>query len=273
MRLELPGEGKTREKSVSYGSLSLQLFSSFEVSRDGVAFNGRVGGKARQLLKILAANNGRSIPRDELIETLWPESDPTTGANSLKVTAHNLRSALEPDRPIGLPGTFVIAQDRTYRLDPDADIWIDVDAFQRHAHQGHALDARGETGPAKHYYEQAEALYAGDYLEDDVYEDWTIVRREQLKDLYLEILGRLALMSFRGEAHHAAIRYCHKIVTADPCREDAYQMLMQSHGALNQPARAGAWYAVCRTKLMREVGSGPSEETVLAVEKLFHQVA
>ena len=40
--------------------------------------------------------------------------------------------------------------------------------------------------------------------------------------------------------HHAD-----KIVLADPCREDAYRMLMSSHAALNQYARAGAWYAVC----------------------------
>jgi Bacterial transcriptional activator domain len=58
-------------------------------------------------------------------------------------------------------------------------------------------------------------------------------------------------------------------VLADSCREDAYRLLIQSHAALNQIARAGAWYAVCRATLRREVSAVPSNETVGLFESLF----
>lgn len=250
-------------------SLSLYMLSSFEVVRDGKLVNGGLGGKARQLLKILAANRRKCLPRDLLIELIWPDSDPTAAAISLKVAAHNLRNGLEPVKRNGNTGRWIIAENGTYRLNPDADIWIDTEAFREHYEAGRSLQSAGQLVEARREFEKAETLYRGDYLEEDMYEDWTVVPREELRDLYLDVLGRLAQLARAEELHADVIRYCHKIVLADPCREDAYQMLMYSHGALGQLARAGSWYAVCRVALNREVGVAPSPDTVALFEGLF----
>ena len=250
-------------------SLSLRMLSSFQVYRNGERLNGTLVGRARQLLKILAANNRKCVPREVLIETIWPDSDPSTAAISLKVAAHNLRGALDPDKKTGSPGNWVIAENGTYRLNPEAEVWIDTEVFHELCRVGRRLEASGDLTAARLKYEEAESLYAGDYLEEDIYEDWTVIRREQLRDLHLNVLGRLAELACHDGLHADVIRYCHKIVLADPCREDAYRMLMQSHGALNQLARAGAWYAVCRVLLQREVGVTPSAETTSVFERLF----
>ncbi len=248
--------------------LSVFMLSSFSVALDGHPINGRLG-KSGQLLKILAANYRRCVSKDALIEMLWPDGDPRTGAISLKVAAHKLRITLDPDKENGDEGTWIVAQDGTYRLNPAADIWIDTEAFREHYERGRALESQRQLADARNEFEQAEALYRSDYLEEDLYDEWTVVRREELRDLYLDSLQRLAHLALKDQAHADVIRYCHKIVLADPCREDAYRMLMRSHGALNQFARAGAWYAVCRMKLQREVDVPPSPETVEAFESLF----
>ena len=245
------------------------MLSSFSVAVNGVTLQRALGAKGTPLLKILAAHRRRPIARDALIEMLWPGSDPAAGATSLKVATHNLRRVLEPDKPAGSPGMWILFENGTYRLNPDADIWIDIECLERRARDGVALEAAGEPARARAEYETAEALYAGDFLEEDIYEDWTIIRREQLRDVYLEILGRLAALSRRQRDHAAVIKYCHKIIDADPCREDAYRMLMEAHASLNQHARAGAWYAVCRTMLLREVGMPPMPETVQLFDSLF----
>jgi LuxR family maltose regulon positive regulatory protein len=245
------------------------MLSMFQVSLDGETVNGRLGGKARHLLKILAANRQKCLPRDLIIDMMWPDSDPDSAGTSLKVTAHNLRSALEPERGNGSPSRWVIAESGTYRLNPDADIRIDVEEFRDLCGLGRALETSGDLAGARRTLDRAESLYTGDYLEEDIYEDWTIVVREELRDLYLYVLGRLSELALREGAHEEVIRYCHKIISADPCREDAYRLLMRSHGALNQIARAGAWYAVCRSVLQREVGVPLSTETVEEFERLF----
>jgi DNA-binding SARP family transcriptional activator len=249
--------------------LELYFLSSFRAIRAGAPITSHLTGKPRQFLKLLGANGRRHVPKDALIEMLWPEGHPGAGATSLKVVAHKLRTALEPEKETGEAGIWIEAAHGTYRLNPEAPVWIDVDVFRNHWRRGCVLQAEGRYAEARAEFAQAEELYAGDYLEEDLYEDWTIIPREQLKDIHLDVLQRLAELAERDDDHADVIRYCHKIVLADPCREDGYRMLMRSHGALNQLARAGAWYAVCRQTLAREVGMPPNAETIETFESLF----
>lgn len=245
--------------------LALFLLSSFRVALHGRPLNGRLTGKARQLLKILTLNYKRCVSKDALIEMLWPDVDPRTGAISLKVAAHKLRSALVQGPNDGDRERWIVIENGTYNLNPAANIWIDVLEFKQHYER-----ARRGMNPAEEFAE-AENLYEGDLLEEDVYEDWTLLPREELRDLYLDVLQRLAQHSFKAKAYRDVIRYCHKIVLVDPCREDAYRMLMKSHAALNQLARAGSWYAICRASLLNEIGAAPSSQTVEAFERLFER--
>jgi LuxR family transcriptional regulator, maltose regulon positive regulatory protein len=253
--------------------LELYLLSSFRVLRTGVPLNGHLTGKPRQFLKLLASSGRRHVPKDALIEMLWPAGHPGAGATSLKVVAHKLRTALEPEKMTGDPGRWIAASNGTYSLNAEAPIWIDVDEFRACWRRGRTLLAEGRSAEARLEFARADDLYSGEYLEEDLYEDWTIVPREELKDIHLDVLQKLAEIAEHDHNHADVIRYCHKIVLADPCREDGYRMLMRSHGALNQIARAGAWYAVCRATLAREVGVPPTSDTVQAFESLFGQAA
>lgn len=260
---------KTDRGAAPSPSLAIHMMASFRVAVNGEDVTARLGGKARSLLKILASHRDRILPRDALMEMLWPDTDPVTGGVSLKVAAHNLRSILEPGRTAGTHDRWVVFRDGTYGLNRDAKVWIDTESLERHWRRGTAFQAAQEIELARREYREAERLYAGDLLEEDIYDDWTIIRREQLRDVYLEIVSNLAELAMQNGDARDAIRYCHKIIDADPCREDAYRMLMQCHGALNQHARAGAWYAVCRTMLKREIGASPGTDTVRAFESLF----
>jgi len=254
-------------------SLKIQMLSTFRVAVNGQELNGRLNGKARALLKILAAHRDRVLARDALMEMVWPDTDPATGSISLKVTAHNLRVALEPAKPTGTPSTWILFRDGTYYLDRDSAVWIDIEEIDRLWRVGRQAESHGDAEGARVAYRGVEALYTGDFLEEDIYDDWTTIRREQLRDMYLDAISRLADFAVMNGDHRDAIRYCHKIIDTDPCREDAYRVLMSSHGALNQRARAGAWYAVCRTLLKREMGVGPASDTVKVFESLFRDDA
>lgn len=264
-----PAAGVARRTRSNGPRLSIHMFGPFRVAIGDVFVSDRLTAKAGALLKIIAAHRRRAIPRDALIERLWPEADPGSGSISLKVAAYTLRRALDSNKEHARPGAWVVASCGSYQLNPSANIWIDVEAFEERQARGRALEARGAWREVQTEYQRAENLYVGDYLEEDLYEEWTIIRREELRDMYLALLWKLGNLTYQQKAYEEAIRYCHKIVLADPCREDAYQMLMRSHVALNQFSRAGAWYAVCRQMLKREVDAKPSDETIRLFESLF----
>ena len=51
---------------------------------------------ARQLLKILLSRPNRRMSRDEVVELLWPESDPDASSSNFRSTMFALRHAIEP---------------------------------------------------------------------------------------------------------------------------------------------------------------------------------
>src|SRR6266511_2198599 len=74
--------------------------------------------KTGALLAYLAYHRQRTHLRDQLVEVLWPESDPQAGRNSLNTALSWLRRQLEPP---GVPAGAIMTADRTsVRLNPEA---------------------------------------------------------------------------------------------------------------------------------------------------------
>ena len=80
-----------------------------------------VGGR---LVKLLALQPSHRLHREQVIDALWPEVPLETGAARLHTAAHYARVAL------GEPDSVVVAQGAV-ALYPDADVEVDVTAFER----------------------------------------------------------------------------------------------------------------------------------------------
>src|SRR5690348_4163210 len=65
--------------------------------------------KTAVLLAYLAYYPDRAHPRDELVELLWPGSEPELGRNNLSKALSALRAVLEP---VGVPDGAVLVADR-----------------------------------------------------------------------------------------------------------------------------------------------------------------
>lgn len=245
--------------------LEVFLLGTFRVLLDGQDVTRQIRPKSRALLKALAANRSAGVPKDALAELLWPDAFPSSSHLSLKVETHNLRRMLGGSGADG----WILVRDGTYRLNLERHIQIDVVRFEERFRLGKRAEADGDLARAREEYASALELYCGDYLEDDLYEDSALVVRERLKDLHLETLGRLASLARKERDYAATVDYCHQIVLADPCREDAYQQLMLAHAAMRQFSRAGAWYAVARHTIKRELDRDVSRQTKEVFENLF----
>jgi DNA-binding SARP family transcriptional activator len=237
----------------------VHLLGPFQVEMPGRSYGPGVPGQARTVLEFLISQGRRPTPKDALLELLWPESDPDTAASRLRVVMHTLRKTI-PGTGYG-SGDLVIMSGNNFMLNPQAPMWVDVEEFERHWLAGWRLARAGRSVEALHEYEQAEALYRGDYLEDEPYADWTLLRREALRDAYASILSLLAIMSLKAGDYVGCTIWAQKLLAQDSCREDAYRLLMTSHQRLGQSSRATYWYNLCVWSLKRELGIEPSIET------------
>jgi DNA-binding SARP family transcriptional activator len=248
----------TTDHHPGYG-LAVRTLGQFEVWRGSEQANPHEWQreKARQLFQFFISNQGKWFTREQLSDALWPNLDLDASSQNLKVALNALNRALEPARVPGQNPFFIIRQETLYGLNPAAQLQLDAEDFLALASS--KLDDDLET---------ALQIYRGDYLPDATGENWTIEKREHLREIYLHTAHQLADKRLQDGQCDEAMRICHEILAVDPCNEPAYRVLMRCHAARGNLAAVHAVYQRCITLLNDELEVPPSTETTLLYEQL-----
>jgi predicted ATPase/class 3 adenylate cyclase/DNA-binding SARP family transcriptional activator len=225
--------------------------------------------KAAVLLAYLAYHLGRSQPREELIELLWPEGDLKRGRARLSNDLSRLRQRLEPP---GVPAGAVIRADHTaISLNPSA-VSTDVAAYTT------ALQAAERaTDPAEQIRALSEAVecYGGE-LVPGRYEEWILQERGWLAERHLHALSRLVPLLEQSGEPRRALEYCRRAVRADRLREEAHWELIRLLAATGQPRAALRQYQELERLLREELDARPepaTRELVRAIEQELKEAA
>lgn len=241
-------------------ALAVQTLGGFRVLRDGLPVPPEAwkSKKTRDLLKILAARRGRPVARDEIIEALWPDEDPSRTGNRLSVALSTLRSAIDRERTQP-PDHFVSAADGALRLSLDA-VELDVESFLTTAQTGLRLWSSGSGDEALPLLELAEAAYTGDFLEEDRYEDWAEPLRNEARAVYIEVLRALA------DATKAS-KYFLRIIDRDPYDESAHLGLVTALEAAGSRGEARRAYRTYLSR-MQQIGAEPASFPAAALSRV-----
>ena len=210
--------------------------------------------KARDLLKVLATRRGRPITREAAAEALWPEEDSQLLGNRLSVALSTIRKVLDPGRRYP-PDHYVAADARTIALRPE-HVDIDLIEFFRVADQAIDLMARGDRAAAIGPLRRARQLYAGDFLEEDLYEEWAVETREEARSRLLTVLRLLALLAAERGDDESAGQYLGQILEREPYDEDAWLALIAGQLRLRRHGEARRRYAAYARR-MSELGVTP----------------
>jgi DNA-binding SARP family transcriptional activator len=244
--------------------LTVHLLGQLRVRLDDVAVDDWPSGRGRALFKYLLTHRDPWPRREMLMAAFWPDAEPAAARNSLNVAVHGLRRAFRASAA----APVVALEGGTYRLDRGVTLWLDVDEFERHAEGGRRLEAAGELAAAAAEYERAVALYQGDFLADDPYEEWPLVLREHLLLTHLDVLERLGGLYFGQHQYGACVALSRLLVQRDPCREDAHRRLMRCFSRQGQPHLALRQYQGCVEALHRELGVDPDPATAALAEQI-----
>ena len=214
-----PGSGDPSDRIVE---LEIRALGTFQVLVDGRPVPRSAWGsrKARDLLKVLAARRGQQVPRDLLIDILWPDETAPQLPRRLSVALSTVRGVLDPAKRH--PADHFVAANRSAIWLDVRHLDLDLDRFLREA------EAVLEGGPARvARLRAAEALYRGDFLEEDVYEDWATMAREEARVAYLRVIRALAEQSVGAGEHDTAVGFLLRILERDAFDEGAHLLLCQ----------------------------------------------
>ncbi len=186
--------------------LEVSTLGRFEVHRHREPLNWS-RRKVSDLFKILLSAEEHRLHREQIQELLWPSSTGEQAANSFGKTLYLLRRALEPDLVAGKGSSsvYVLLDHDTLTLLPE-NLKIDADLFESSAKQlrvkMHSYIAEEhdehENTSLLDKFDAVLAFYRGDYLPEDLYEDWAQRRRDRLCRVHswlLESAADLAIAS------------------------------------------------------------------------------
>jgi DNA-binding SARP family transcriptional activator len=197
--------------------------------------------KARDLLKVLVARRGRPITREAAAEAMWPEEDPEPLGNRLSVALSIIRKVLDPGRRHP-PDHYVVADARTIALRLD-QVDVDLIEFLQVAEKAIDLAAKGDRDAAAAPLRRARQIYAGDFLEEDLYEEWAVEAREEARSRLVAVLRLLArLAADRGDDESAG-QYLGQLLEREPYDEDAWLALIAGQLRLRRHGEARRRYA------------------------------
>jgi predicted ATPase/DNA-binding SARP family transcriptional activator len=224
---------------------------------------GKVAGRQRALLALLALRAPRAVSADQLVDALWGDDLPADPANALQQRISSLRKEVDPERR----GDVLVAAAGGYALRVDDDR-IDARRFARRAAEGRRLLAAGDARGALDELTAALDLWQGEALDGFADEPWARAEAQRLTEL------RLAAIEDRYDAALAlgsgveVVGGLAERVTQHPLRERPAGQLMLALYRAGRQADALEVYDRTRRRLADELGVDPGP----ALQAIYRRV-
>jgi len=251
--------------------VDIRTLGGFEVRRgNGEIIPDEQWGGTRQklMLKAIVVNGCREIPKDILMDAIWPDSETAAALGRFKVTLHRLRSILEPHRT-GRSGMSCISlKDNRVSLD-SRRCRVDVNEFLGACDAIRQSKREDNDEGCLAACRRAVEFYGGEFLPEEPYLSWADMKREALREQYLGVLMEMAVLWERGGDPEEAVRCCRRVIRIDPLAEQAYQRLMALFQGLGRRNEALKAYRELTRRLAEELDTVPDPETTRVYESIW----
>jgi DNA-binding SARP family transcriptional activator len=222
--------------------MSLSVLGRFELTSAGrpvaVGF-----GQEAQLLKFIAAYGGR-VEAEQATKALWPEVGPVARNNRLRTVLNRLRRSVGD--ALAREGEMLVV---------GGEVRLDLNDFYAQAARAQAL-APTDLPMAAAIAKGAMAIYRGEVLPEDRYEDWAETARQKAQATMLDLLDLCAREAVRRGDLDGLRRTVERTVELAPY--DDFRYLSGASALLQQGRRGEALAVVQRARsAFAELGLDP----------------
>ncbi|MBI5193687.1 MAG: hypothetical protein HZA08_09640 [Nitrospirae bacterium] len=235
--------------------IKIYTLGRFEIWVDNkkVEFSGKVQKKPLSLLKMLIAAGGKGAAEEDVIDSLWPDSDGDQANQAFSMALCRLRRLIGSDKTV-IYNNSRLAIDRQH-------CWVDTWGFNHLLKQSEDIDAGGKAGRGIPCIQKAITMYVGHFLPGDIKEPWTLSQRERLRDRFITAISRLGQYHEKRGVTDNAIACYNKGIEIDELAEKLYQRLMLCLQRTGNSTEAVRTFKRLKTLLSIHLGIEPSRET------------
>ncbi len=240
----------------------VRLFGGLEVKLAGRALRERdwKKRKARLLFAMLVARRGQEVPRDHVLEYLWPELSEDRARNNFYVAWSAMKAALMGSAQRAETCPYLENKGGRLRIVTNA-VRSDLDDLDETLLEARAAEEAGDIDQALEAYVRISGIYRGEVLCGDVYDDWFAGLREKYRHEFVGAMQRAAELLLERDDPCEAQVYVRRALQVDPMREDLYQLAMRCGIAAGQRSSAIEAFLQLRERLSEDLGLDPSAES------------
>jgi len=249
-------------------ALEFRILGPLEVWNAGVPLPLR-GQRARALLALLLIHRGEVVSTERLLDALWGENQPGTGATALHGLVSQLRKALAVGEKAE-SGSILVTRHHGYVLEVEPD-QVDAERFERLAAAGREALAAGNPERAGSLLGQAIALWRGPALADLEYEPFAAPEIRRLDELRLHAIESRIEADLSAGRHAEALPEIERLVREEPLRERPRAQLMLALYRAGRQGDALEEYRDARRALRDELGVEPGAELKQLEQAILRQ--
>jgi ATP/maltotriose-dependent transcriptional regulator MalT/DNA-binding SARP family transcriptional activator len=202
--------------------------------------------KVLALLCYLMTRPNLEAARDQVVDALWPDQDPTAASNSLNQTVYFLRRVFEPNYVDDFSPGF---------LHHETDVlWLDADLVSAESLVCRGLVEEARTSTSWDAVERLSKTYVGRFALDFEYEEWSAAYRDNLHASYLEVIERAIEEEVGAARYDRALELCRRALDVDPSCDSIERHLLRLYRTTGAHAAAEKQYRHYASAMAEEIG-------------------
>ena len=218
-----------------------------------------------RLFQYFAIHAGQPLPKEKILDDLWPDSDPAKAWVTFRSVYSRLRKLLEPYMRPKATNRYITFTGDTYTFDLENKATIDFLQFQTIVTQA-LQNKTASITISPQLIAQLEKY--GPLLPDLPYAEWLFEPRQRCQDLYIEGCLFLARAFLEQGKNNTAVTWAKQTIATAPWLEEAYRLLMRGYARQGQRTLALKTYEEAITNLQQELNIEPSATTQQLAQSL-----
>ena len=247
--------------------LRIYLFGKFKIECHEQVLAGLEARRAQELLSYLLLYRDRAHSREVLADLLGNHEHGVDVRKSFRQALWRLQTALD-SRPELRDCCLLWVEPDWIQLNPKVAFWLDVAEFEAAFGAVHNIQVEKLEPHHIQTLNSALTLYRGDLL-TGCYQDWCLLERERLQDMYLTMLDRLMAYYECNQDYQTGIAYGIRILGYDRARESTHRQLMRLYYGAGYRIKALRQYEQCAAILEQELGVEPGQRTQALYQRII----
>lgn len=245
----------------------VRFLGTYEITWNGQSLTDGMN-RSMKIWRVLAyfiVHRRRKITQAELIREFW-QNESCNPVSALKTTLHRVRALMK--ETFGESFEAIESQRGSYSWNPELFCTVDAENFEQLCRRAREL-GDSESAAKITLYQQAFALYSGDFLPKLEDQDWVHALADHYRQIYRESVKDCCRLLQEGGEYERAVDVCRAAGEQDCMDEEIHILMIESLLRQGNHTRALLCCRKAEELLYGSRGLPPSEKLQHLLEKIL----